>query len=483
MIPTNVNYHKKLYVWTYVRDALDGESAVKRENTRYLPMPSAMAAMPPAPAQSTQAATSTFDGGVWDVPHAHPNKAYESYLQRARYPMLVAHTVRSLTGIALRKMPSITLPSQLDYLYERIEKVYRKIISNALAFGRVWLVVDIDDEGKFDILVYKALSGIDWKEDKYVVFREHVNETGEAAEDFDYVRLIVASTDEQGGTAYQIQRVHGDDDSFDAAEVAVPSYSGKTLDTLPVVCCGSLDTDWNVDPIPMEGITSCAGQLYMKNADLSQAEFMSCNPMLVLLGVNKEQLPSAVGSTVALALPGEGVDAKYVEPAGTSLDHMLSSTDRLYEEAATYGAQLLGASKAQVESGEALRLRQNASGASLLSVMQVGTDAVNMLLDIVAEWSGTDRSKMGFEHDSDLAEAVLTPQELSELTKTWMAGGISYETYFRRLQRGGVIDDDKTPEEERAQIEQEAPALVTPEDELEDNDNDDDNGVEDDEEV
>lgn len=469
MIPTNVNYHKKQYVWTYVRDALDGESAVKRENTKYLPMPTAMAEMPPSPSQSRQnSASNDFAHGMWDAPHAHSNKAYEAYLQRARYPMLVAHTVRSLTGVAMRKPPTITLPKHLEYLAERLEKVYRKIVSNSLSYGRVWLVVEVTDDGKFDILVYKALSGVDWKEDKYVVFREHVDETGDAKEDFEFVRLIVG--DSEDGVVYQTQRVNGDAEDFENAEVKVPSYSGKTLERLPVVCCGSLDTEWTVDPIPMEGICSCAGQIYMKNADLSQAEYMSCNPMLVFLNVAKKDVPTAVGSSVALTLPGDTADAKYVEPSGASLNHMLTTLDRLYEEASQYGAQLLGASKSQVESGDALRLRQNASGATLLSVMQVGSEAVNKLLDVIAEWSGTDRSKMGFEHESDLADVVLTPHELSELTKTWMAGGISYETYFSRLQKGGVIDEDKTAEEERAQIEQEAPNLILPTDNEDDKD-------------
>lgn len=450
----HAQYVKKQYIWTYIQDALDGESAIKRANTRYLPMPTAMALMPPVQVQHP------IDQVSWNAPYAHNNKAYEAYLQRARYPMIVGHTVRSLVGIAMRKDPTIKLPSNLKYLEKALITAYRKLVAHSLSFGRCWLVVDVTPRNEFKISLYKALSGVDWKECEYVVLRQRTKEHEMFDDEYDYIRLSLNGKPGEVGTVYSVQKSKGDTDKWESAETTIPKMQGKSLNRLPVVCCGSIDLDWDTDPIPMEGIASCALQLYMKNADLSQAEFMSCNPILVLTGVEKDQAPTAIGSTVMLTLPNPEATAKYVEPTGSSLTHMLASMDKLYEEAAQYGAQLLGASKSQVESGEALRLRQSASGATLLSVMQLATEAMNEALKIILEWSGSTGTAE-FTHESDLSELELDSAELRELTQAWMAGALSFDSYYKRLQKGGLVDETRTPEEERALIEQEAPKLVT----------------------
>lgn len=481
LLENHPEYQRNLYAWGYVRDAINGESAVKRLNTRYLPMPSAMVSYSQqqvvVDAGSQQMLNSQDDGlSNMELPFYHPNPAYMAYLQRARYPLLVAHTVRAFTGIAMRKEPTIELPEDMEYLRDLLVDVYRRGISGALGYGRLWLVVDINDDGEFHIQTYKALSGVDWEEDEYVVFQEQVRKGKKNSTGRKLVKLCMlpigadgrpildeeSSWEENGRTYVVLSDPEGTGD-FSKAEAVIPQYMGATLDSLPVVCCGSIDLDWQVDPIPVEGILGCAAQIYMKNADLSQAEYMSCNPLLIFFGIDKEETPRVIGSTMAIGLPSkEECDAKYIEPAGSALEHMREVIQDLHGEAAEYGAQLLGASKSQVESGDALRLRQNASGASLLSVMQLVAQAVDECLDIIAKWSGKNRDLFKFSYDSDLAEVSLSPQELTALTQCWIGGGISYDTYFNRLQQAGIIEEGRTPEEERALIEQEAPDLLPP---------------------
>lgn len=478
------DYQKNLYVWGYVRDAMEGESAVKRLNTRYLPMPSAMLALPPAPVVNNhgnqQGLSNLYDDNLsnTDLPYYHSNPAYMAYLQRARYPMLVAHTVRSFTGIAMRKEPMLELPADMEYLRDQIIDTYRRIISNSLAYGRFWIVVDIDqDTNQFKLVTYKALAGKDWCQGAFVTFQERVRKYKEADTGCRYIKLCMLNLDGDGVPVlpeedasyentegeYAILVDQKGDGDFTGAKVVVPEYQGTRMKRLPVVCCGSIDLDWNTDPIPVEGILSCAAKIYMKDADLSQSEVMSCNPLLIFNGLDKDDTPTVIGSTIAISLPDkESCEAKYIEPTGSALEHMRSSIADLHGEAAEYGAQLLGASKAQVESGEALRIRQNSSGASLLSVMQLGAKAVDQILDILAEWSGKPRTQFSFDYDNNLAEVSLSPQELTALSQCWMGGGISYSSFFDRLQQAGIVSDERTAEEERALIEQEAPLLATP---------------------
>ena len=50
--------------------------------------------------------------------------------------------------------------------------------------------------------------------------------------------------------------------------------------------------------------------------------------------------------------------------------------------------------------------------------------------------------------------------ELTELTKAWQSGAISYETLYYNMQRGEVTRPGITAEKEKAEIEIESPAML-----------------------
>ena len=52
-------------------------------------------------------------------------------------------------------------------------------------------------------------------------------------------------------------------------------------------------------------------------------------------------------------------------------------------------------------------------------------------------------------HTDFLANSV-TVEELKALLQTWQAGGIAFEDLIRNLKRGGFLEEDRTPDQIRA---------------------------------
>ena len=52
-----------------------------------------------------------------------------------------------------------------------------------------------------------------------------------------------------------------------------------------------------------------------------------------------------------------------------------------------------------------------------------------------------------------MSEEYLTPNEQKVLLESWMSNGISFTTYFNNLQKAGIIEDERSIEDERAEIE------------------------------
>lgn len=48
----------------------------------------------------------------------------------------------------------------------------------------------------------------------------------------------------------------------------------------------------------------------------------------------------------------------------------------------------------------------------------------------------------------DLLDSTLTPAEAESLMRIWQSGGMSWETYYDRLQRGGIASPERDAEEE-----------------------------------
>lgn len=458
-------WESSIYAWQKSRDAMGGEKIIKSKNTKYLDIPAGMADVKEAPSHGG-GGTETLNIGQnknlagddrqYD-PTWHPNPAYRAYLRRAKFPDLPAFTVRGLVGLAMKKEFDLEIPKSLEYLEDdftkdgkTLDEFYKFAIGEVLQTGRLPCIIDIGKDGKMRVVSYSAESNINWKADEFYIFQEcfadnddlfsHDSETVYRAFFIDHMTgIYMSALIEEGATDFVIPDV-------------IPNHMGKTFKKIPIVIIGATNNDDDVDQIPIEGIVDCSIQIYRKTADLSNAQYMSCNPTLVGIGVSDEDKPKALGSTVAWMIGNSEAKAEYLKTDTSALTHIKADINDLFEEAANYGAQLLGSPKRGAESAESIRLQQGAGGATLASVIDTVSQGIESLIGLMAEWSGA-AGEISFKGSKEFTDMTLSAPESKELRESWMSGGLSHETYLYNMKRAGVIPEERSVEDELELIE------------------------------
>lgn len=449
----NDSYNKKRFSWRQSRDCTDGSDEIKRANDVYLPIPSGFLMNDSSYDIQGSGNNKSGDYSKMYLPWWHQNPMYRSYLQRAKFPEISANTLRGLVGIATKQEPQIKLASGISYLKNNatpdglsLAELYEFVISEILQTGKISLVVDVKENGEFYISPYNAESNLNWKVENQG--GEKVQTIGtfveKDLEDENKNVYFVYSFDDAGIAVFE--KFRGNESQGTAEPVA---RKGKILKRLPIVNLGAINKSPEPDIVPMQGINEISISIYRKDADLSQAQFLTCNPTLFIFGVQQNELPKVIGSSVAVGISNPNGRAEYPSTDTSALDHVENAKRNLFDEAIYYGASLLGTSKKGVESADSLALREAANGASLIGVVRQAYKGIQGALDIIESLGG---GKSEFVGATDFAEHSLTPQGLNSLVSSWIQGAFSQDTLLDKLRESNIVSNEITNEQEKDKI-------------------------------
>lgn len=370
--------------WNRIRDCLAGEDKIKAETIKYLPRPAGMS--------------------------GEYASAYDAYIERAHFPLITSYALSGALGLVIAKIPEFKVPSGLDYIIKTatkdgktINELFLDIVIEIFQTGRVPLLVDfLQQKNEFRFVQYSAEELINWKlgsktfddEQNLIlgVTKEHVEDTLDPFSHDTNEAYRVLYLDEKGQYTSQLFV-----DSFNQTkndykrnikDSLVPKVYGKTLDKIPMSIAGSIDNSFSLQPIPLISVANCSVQIYRKEADLANSEFLSCNPTLVLVGAsNDDNLPNVVGSSVMMVIPNEAARVFYTTTDTAALTHVKEHIKDLYEEAIRHGVAILDARKG-VEAAEALRIRQTTQSATIFSIYMSAVNAIRKGLEFMCEWGG-----------------------------------------------------------------------------------------------
>lgn len=425
---THPDYDEVYPEWQKVRDCVKGEARIKSKEEEYLPRPAGMA------------------GEFKD--------AYDTYLERAHFPLICSYALQGALGIIVTKLPDFNVPKKMEYLLENATKdgvslpqLFLDTIIEVFKTGRCPLMVDIvpEDRGKeFKFVRYPAESLINWKSETVgteknlilSVFSENAPETDDIFSHDAITIYRVLYIDENGNYS---QRVFEED--VERIELAkVPGFMGKTSKEVPVFIAGSINSSYDVQPIPLISVANCSIQIYRKEADLSNSEYLSCNPTLVITGVSDEDdLPNVVGSSVLVALPDPASRAFYTITDTKALAQIKIHIDDMYEEAIRHGVSILESRKG-VESAEALRIRQATQSASVYSIYLAALEAVVDGLKYIARMWGLDESEVVADAPSSLTYGIPDSSLVSNLVEGFAANVIPLRVVHKYLVTSGLIE-------------------------------------------
>lgn len=419
------DYQIRYPEWVKIRDCMKGEKAIKDKKEAYLPRPAGMS--------------------------GEYASAYDAYIERAHFPLIVPYALSGALGVIITKLPEFNLPPQLKYLEDHatidgrsLPQLFMDIIIEIFQTGRVPLTVDITPNNQFRFVQYKAENFINWK--------ASVRDASKS------LTLAVFSEREDNGenifshevdSRYKVMLLKNgkysvktfDSENIESESYVVPEFMGNTLDELPVVVAGSINNSIDIQPIPLVSVANCSIQIYRKEADLANSEFLSCNPTLVIVGADSsEDVPNVVGSSVMMVLTNDQARVFYTETDTAALQHVKEHIKDLYEEAIRHGVAILDARKG-VEAAEALRIRQATQSASIYSVYLSAMTAILAGLKIMCKWYGISDKAVDADAPSSLSFGVPDASLIKELVAGFADSGVIPLTVVHKyLVASGLLD-------------------------------------------
>lgn len=432
--------------WRLLLDCYKGDRGVKDGGTLYLPETKSM--------REDGMATVSQDG----------YKSYVEYQKRAAFPDYVREAVQTMNGLVHRKPAVITLPPQLDYLYEHattngegLQALLQKITEELLLLGRIGLLVDIQlDQNEPMVHLYRAPAIVNWdgetthRNRRFVVLDQSGFKVNMDTLEWKYSTDVLTYR-LKNGRVEALRNVDGVEEP-----IKIPNLSGVTLARLPFVFCNSTDLVAAPQRPPLLGLANISLTIYRAEADYRQTLFMQGQDTLVVQGASKPEGGWRVGAGYAITLEGPDADAKYIGIGSAGLMEQRLAMENDKREAAETGGRLLQSKGTQAESNEALQTRISARSATLVGMVRTAAAALVEVIKLVGEFKGVDTSEATVVPNTDFVLDMITGQDLNQMTEAQIKGApISRRSVHTMLAKRDMTN--LSFEDEMAQIEQEGP--------------------------
>lgn len=480
-----------LPVWFMIRDAIEGEIAIKGEFG----------------VRGAQAVAGYWRPNLCEFYLPRPNpldkshenrERYKQYVQRAVYYNFSRRTRDGLVGQVFLRPPVVKKPKALDCLDNNADgnglqliHVAKRTTQNALSYGRSGLFVDYpqtngpqtakqikDNNIQPTIITYYPWQIINYATRvvggcrvlSMVVLQELIIEEVDdfAVEEVDQHRVL--RLDPVSGEYYQ--QIHqkkkasgavkrnGKDDFQQVGDNIYPKDSeGNPIKTIPFTFVGSEANDIVPDMPPMYDLCSLNIAHYRNSADYEESSFVVGQPTPVITGVTKYWVDNVLhgaiqlGSRGSISLP-EGGDAKLLQAAPNAMPKEAMAMKE--EQALALGAKLVQVHKTARTATEVMvdttsetsvlhNVAHNVSAAmeqclrwACMFVGVVPVETTNSVDDTVAD--GAIQYSLNTEYELTRMNA----NDRLAVIKIWQSGGICYPEMRAVLKVDGTatMDDD-----------------------------------------
>lgn len=440
--------------WELLRNAFEGEDAVKSAGQKYLPLKNGLAKLMESASHRALA-----------------QAAYDAYKARAEFPDLVALTVRGAVGTILDQAAEIELPPELEPLREKatrdgltLEALHRRIATEVMLTGRYGLLPGIAADGSPYLAGYIAESIINWDQDEenvadFVVLDESGYVRDRESNEWETVEKYRECFVEGG--RYGARVWTKGKEGWEVGEVVEASdRKQRPLGFLPMVFVGSNDLTPDPDDVPLYGLAKLSVRIYQLDADLRQTLHYTSEPTPMVSGyddpqeaIKNGQVPQGIGGTNIWVLPKDG-RGEFLEFTGAGAEAQHTEIKTAYDRAVMFGAQMLAEKGGANESGEAKRVRLDSQHSTLKGIAMTSASGLEKALRNVAIWIGANPDAVKVTPNLDFFDHTLGAQEITAIVKAWQDTAISWRTAFDRLKAGGVVPEDRTAEEELALMDQ-----------------------------
>ncbi|MBT8167625.1 DUF4055 domain-containing protein [Falsiruegeria litorea] len=422
----------------FIRDALDGEDAIKAGGQTYVPKPDGMT-----------------------------TANYTHYLDRACYYGAPAMTLQALTGLALRKDPVIKLPARLEPMRLNatnenapLSILIEEMTTEVMSMGRFGILLDFPTTGatanttpQFSTFLAENIEDFTtaYVDGKKVL--TNVLLSSDEQEDGSDIHYELILED----TIYKFRRfiIDNKNDRVDVGEEIIPTVGGKALNFIPFIMVSHKGLRPEDVTPPFLTLCKVALSHFKNSADREHSIFLTAAPTPWIAGsISADKVPSQIGAGALWVLP-EGTQVGLMEFTGAGVAAMKELMEEKIDTMATLGARMLSATMNRNETIDTATQRTRSELALLHGTVVSVETAINHLLRLAAEWVGASSDDVSVTMSRDFIETAMDPKMIDQQFKLWMGGAISRATLYENLQRGEIARADRPVEIEMDMIEEE----------------------------
>lgn len=454
---THPGFDKYAAKWKRCRDVSDGQDAVHAAGEAYLKK------LPQEETEDYAArkANSDFYNAAW-------------------------RTFSVLLGLMFRKPAKVEVPKAIeahlkdvDLAGTSIETFARKLALEELEVGRCGIMVDhpaaqTDEDGNVvpisvaaaeqmglrpALKLYPAESIINWKHRRInnrhmlseVRLEECVREPDGEWDEKDVKQWRVLDLDEANQYRVRVYRREKDVDVLVEGPF-YPLMRGEKLDFIPFAIVGIDGIESPLDEPPFIDLIDKNLAHYRVNSILQHTLYFA-PPVFFISGYIAEKNEKiSIGGTSALIFPDPNAKAAYAEPQGNTIPSLERTLDRFERQMAMLGARALADETKQAETLGATQIKRSGENGLLSAISQAVSEALEWALGVFSKWAGHE-AEIVYQLNRDFMPAMIDAPTLTALVNAVQAGRISDAEFFELMQRGDVIDSEKTLEEHQAEVE------------------------------
>lgn len=394
---THPQYPKYTSLWCQMQDTYEGSYAVKRKGETYLPKTQIQIA----------------DGTQGD-------KDYEAYKFRADYYGVVEETVNHYLGVLHEKDDNLKLPGDMGNMLEyasadgeSLQGVMRTISYYQLLYGRCLIYAYYPEKRPIDgpilpiFRIYPAPAIINWSDAGE--FRDFII-IEEVIPDFDqnynwteekYLRILQVN---DGiftiGTGKQSEGLNN-------IETIQPLVNGRTTDTIPATFVNANNIARDISKPPLLDLSNVALSIYNQSADHRQNLHYQASSVFWIGNddasedednsdgsrtpeqsiASSESAKLRISPNSYISVPSNG-KVGFARPGSDGLEQQQAAIELSLKRAKELGGRLDQPETRQIQSGDALKVRQNTSHITLTSLAKTRQEAMLDVMKKIARGRG-----------------------------------------------------------------------------------------------
>jgi len=464
-------YAHKANLWDTVQDCIDGAPAIKAGREKYLPK-------------------------LKD----QPDDAYDAYLTRAMFWNATGRTHEAMAGSLFRKKPTLETPideatlENVDLQGNSFDHYASKVTQKVTSVGRCGTLVDFNEqEGRPYLAFYQAENIVNWRttvtDGKRVltllVLREFeqnstVDEfTLEENEVYRVYKVDPEGSIRGAGVWVELwkgggQTPRGDgrvdpassrpatgvQSDFQLISAMQPKRRGEVLMEIPFIFHNAENAEPDIGLVPLLDIAHINVGHFRNSADIENGRHTAGVPTVWTAGFESEG-KLYLGASFAWTAEDPNAKCGFLEYSGQGLGSLKEGMEEKMQQMASLGARMIEPRQADAEAYSTVAMRNTAETSALAKMAGSISNTLTKALRWIEWWDGTiaavTDAATEFCLHKDFAAVEITPEKMNALIAAWQQNAISYETLFTQLQRGEVIAEGKTSEEEREEIEADPP--------------------------